>query len=478
MPTATPISAGAKDIEAQFPALHLTRSSRFARRLGRLLLILLLLCVLAAFFVPWQQNIRGEGGVIARDPYERTQPVLAQLKGMVKARGEGVTEGGYVEEGDLLFRVVDQNPMLQQQLNEQIVNTEANIRINQAGLEQIGLVVEANIRVVEAKREEIAFTEEARDAILEAGASYVEQARNKFDAAKNKLVAAKAKLAFAKAEYERKQNLFEQGLETQVKFQDTLNKYENAKADVEIAQNDIDGAKNQLQGKQQELDSKSQEWDAKITKVQSELEKAQSDVAKAESEGNKLEGMIAEKQNKLLDIQGKATAQQLQEVVSPRSGYVMDLAVVEGMPVKPNQQLCRIVPKTEDLAVQVWVKGNDAPLIHKGDHVRLQFEGWPAVQFSGWPMVAVGTFGGTVSFVDPTDDGKGKFRVVVVPDEEQQDWPGHPYLRQGVRANSWVLLDIVPLGYELWRRMNGFPPALKAAGDAGGKESKPPKIKI
>lgn len=478
-PTPTPITSRAKDIEAQFPALHLTRASRAARRFGRFLLAFLVLGVLAAFFVPWQQNIRGEGSVIARDPYERTQPVQTQLKGLVKERGEGVIEGGFVEEGDLLFRVVDQNPDLQRQLNEQVVNTEAEIRINESALEQIGLVVAASERVVDAKEEEIEFTKEARDAILEAGASFVEQARNKFEAAENKLIASRAKLAFAKAEYERKKNLFEEGLETQVKFQDTLNKFENAKADVDIAQNDIDGAKNQLQGKQQELDSKQQEWDAKITKVQGELQKAESEVAKAMSLGNKTEGEINQKQNKLLELQGKATKQELQEVTAPRTGYIMDLAVVEGMPVKPGEQLCRIVPKTDDLAVQVWVKGNDAPLIHKGDHVRLQFEGWPAVQFSGWPSVAVGTFGGTVNFVDPTDDGKGKFRIVVTPDEEQQDWPGHPYLRQGVRSNGWVLLDVVPLGYELWRRMNGFPPALKSAGEAqSGKGAKPPKIKI
>ena len=49
----------------------------------------------------------------------------------------------------------------------------------------------------------------------------------------------------------------------------------------------------------------------------------------------------------------------------------------------------------------------DAPLIEPGRKVRLQFEGWPAVQFVGWPSVAVGTFGGKVNRVFPTDDGKG-----------------------------------------------------------------------
>ncbi len=91
--------------------------------------------------------------------------------------------------------------------------------------------------------------------------------------------------------------------------------------------------------------------------------------------------------------------------------------------------------------------------------MRIQFEGWPALQFSGWPSVAVGTFGGVISVIDAADDGKGKFRVLVVPDGNER-WPSGRYLRQGVRANGWILLNRVTLAYELWRQFNGFPPAL------------------
>ena len=65
---------------------------------------------------------------------------------------------------------------------------------------------------------------------------------------------------------------------------------------------------------------------------------------------------------------------------------------------------------------------------------------------------------------------------VVVPDEKDDAWPEYPYLRQGVRVHGWVLLDQVPLGYEVWRRMNGFPPALKSKDEA--KPNKPPKVKV
>ena len=152
--------------------------------------------------------------------------------------------------------------------------------------------------------------------------------------------------------------------------------------------------------------------------------------------------------------------QAMQSVKSPRAGTILRrMAGQTSQLVKPGELLAILVPETESRAVEVFVDGNDVPLIHEGRHVRLQFEGWPAIQFSGWPSVAIGTFGGRVSFVDPADSGNGKFRVVIVP-EDNERWPSHRYLRQGVRANAWILLNQVSLGFELWRQFNGFPPAL------------------
>ena len=128
--------------------------------------------------------------------------------------------------------------------------------------------------------------------------------------------------------------------------------------------------------------------------------------------------------------------------------------------VKAGDPLLTLVPDALDRAVEIWVDGNDAPLIGNGAPVRLQFEGWPAVQFVGWPSVAVGTFGGKVALIDSTDDGNGKFRLLVVPDESEQEWPDVHYLRQGVRAKGWVLLNQVSIGYEIWRQLNGFPPVV------------------
>ncbi len=154
----------------------------------------------------------------------------------------------------------------------------------------------------------------------------------------------------------------------------------------------------------------------------------------------------------------------------------------------------RIVPEIpeDQRIVELTVDGNDAPLIielwqhmqRTGEkpkiQVRLQFEGYPAIQWVGWPSAAVGTFGGILDFVDPTDDGKGNFRILVRrdPDEEKTNpWPRGFALRQGLRVNGWVLLNQVPLGWEFWRRLNGFPPVVAESPTNQDKKGKPAVLK-
>ena len=133
--------------------------------------------------------------------------------------------------------------------------------------------------------------------------------------------------------------------------------------------------------------------------------------------------------------------------------------------VKAGQVLAVIVPETANRAVELYVSGNDAPLLSVGRRVRLQFEGWPAVQFAGWPSVAVGTFGGVIQVIDPGAGADGKVRVIIFPDEGEE-WPDGRYLRQGVRVIGWVLLDSVSLGWELWRQFNGFQPSIQKSPDS------------
>ncbi len=184
-------------------------------------------------------------------------------------------------------------------------------------------------------------------------------------------------------------------------------------------------------------------------------------------------GKSAEIRAKIADLEGDLRAQNTQLVSAPRDGRVFRLSVnTESSIVRGGEVLLQIVPLTSQPAVELWVRGVDAPLIEPGRKVRLQFEGWPAVQFVGWPSVAVGTFGGVVSLVDPTDSGNGRFRTLVVPDSDDAPWPNDRWLRQGVRAKGWVLLDKVRLWYELWRQLNAFPPVVALTEPAVDEEVK------
>ncbi len=150
--------------------------------------------------------------------------------------------------------------------------------------------------------------------------------------------------------------------------------------------------------------------------------------------------------------------QSTQLVTAPRDGAIVSLQAGDNATlVKAGQVAATLAPSDVDLAAEIFVSGLDAPLIEPGREIRLEFEGWPAVQFSGWPAVAVGTFGGIVASVDPSVSPNGRFRILVKEDPTDP-WPDERYLRLGSQVKGWVLLNTVPLGYELWRQLNRFPP--------------------
>ncbi|MCA9723475.1 MAG: biotin attachment protein, partial [Gemmatimonadetes bacterium] len=91
---------------------------------------------------------------------------------------------------------------------------------------------------------------------------------------------------------------------------------------------------------------------------------------------------------------------------------------------------------------------------------------------AGWPSVAVGTFGGIIRVIDQVASTGGTYRVLVVPDPDDEPWPDSPPLRVGSGVLGWALLDNVPIWFELWRTLNGFPPSVQepvAQGDAKAK---------
>jgi multidrug efflux pump subunit AcrA (membrane-fusion protein) len=161
----------------------------------------------------------------------------------------------------------------------------------------------------------------------------------------------------------------------------------------------------------------------------------------------------------LTQMESRFNRQTHQVIRAPENGLVMRLkSGATSVLVAEGENLADFVPEGEDLAAEIYIPGKDLPLIREGAKVRLQFEGWPAIQFSGWPSVAVGTFGGKVMMVDASASEEGKFRILIARHKDQ--WPESRYIRQGTRVNAWILLKNVPLGFELWRQFNGFPPVM------------------
>ncbi len=170
-----------------------------------------------------------------------------------------------------------------------------------------------------------------------------------------------------------------------------------------------------------------------------------------------------------------------QKIYAPLSGRISRLGktVGPGQTVKKDDDLCEIVPETKDQAVALMVNEADASLVRVGRRVRLQFNGFPAVQVSGFPQAAVGTFAGVVTNVDPDGSGKG-VRVWVTPDTTTggaKPWPSSSLLRPGTGTVGWILLEKVPLWYELWRQFNAFPPEYSDDG-AAPKPVKDGDVKI
>jgi len=286
-----------------------------------------------------------------------------------------------------------------------------------------------------------------RDLAVMAATHRLEMIREKVNSATATLNASRAALKAAEAQLQRYRTLHADGL---VSRRDL----EVAERDHELARTAVDSADASLKASQNEQ---------RATEVELQRIRTESDsrIDSARAMMNEAQGQVQESLASLAKLDVSISRQQSQIIRAPRDGYAFRLhANQEGDIVKSGDSLMVLVPRTDNLSVELWVDGNDAPLVRVGSPVRLQFEGWPAVQFVGWPSVAVGTFPGRVALIDSTDNGKGQFRLLVVPDEAESNWPDSRYLRQGVRVKGWVLLNRVRLGYEVWRQLNGFPPVI------------------
>jgi multidrug resistance efflux pump len=422
--------------EALMPSLQLARSSRQARRIAVVLLILLIATICLMMFAPWQQTITGEGYVVAYAPSERQQTLEATIKGRIVRWNPELVENSRVAKGDFIAEIRDIDDLYADRLRGQLENTSA--------------ILESSKKIVEATEGQLNAYRRVQTEVEAAQNAYVQSAMQKVAAAEQKLAIAEAAIPQLKAAYDRAKELQAAGNIALEKLQEIERKLLESQGKVKEESANLSAARAELMGKQSDREAYIHKASADVSYYEGALDKTKAEVSKADKELHDMENKVARQNTQLM-------------INAPFDGYVVHISSNGGSQlVKEGDPICTLVPYTEDRAVQIWLDGNDAPLVEAGRHVRLQFEGWPAIQFAGWPSVAVGTFGGTVVSVDMVDNGKGKFRCQILPDStETVKWPEERFLRQGVRANGWVLLEQVPLWFEVWRKLNGFPPTVE-----------------
>jgi len=417
----------------QAPSLVTTPAS--LRRMAQMIGIAMILLPILAMLLPWQQNVIARGSVTAFSPAERVQTIDAPVSGQITKWH--VQEATKVQVGDLLLEISDTDPQFQTRLESKRDNQLIKVKTKQDEL----LAYELQLKNLTS----------SRDAKIAATNYKLDVANQKKLSSEESVSSATATLEAATVQSQRLTRLLEDGL---VSRRDT----EVAKRDQIIARRNQNSAKAQLASALAEVKSAK----ADIRQISAETD---AKLASTKATINKIKGELAETQNSLTKAEIDLSRQNMQRIVAPRSGTIFQLPVnSQSQIIKQGDPLLVIVPDAQQRAVELWVDGRDAPLIYKGVEVRLEFEGWPAIQVPGWRDVNVGTFVGEVAFVDPTDNGKGQFRVMVLPKSGARNWPNVQVLRQGVMAKGWLLLDRVSIGYELWRLLNNFPPNIPEHG--------------
>lgn len=416
-------------------AIDLVKTPALIKRMIWMIGIALVVLPLLALFLPWQQNIIATGKVTAFSAAERVQTIDAPVSGLITKWY--VQEATKVKAGDILLEISDTDPEFQNRLESQRDNQKIKLTTKQDEL----LAYQLQLKNLTS----------SRNAKIAATNYKLDVANQKKFTSKEAVSSASATLEAASVQHKRLNRLLADGLVS--------------RRDVEIAERDEIIAKRNLNSAKAQLQSALAEEKSATADIRQITAETEAKLSSATAVINKIKGELAETQNSLTKAEIDLSRQNMQRITAPRSGTIFQLPVnSQSQIIKQGDPLLVIVPDAQKRAVELWVDGRDAPLIYKGVEVRVEFEGWPAIQVPGWRNVNVGTFVGEVAFVDPTDNGNGQFRVMVLPKTGEKNWPNTKVLRQGVMAKGWLLLDTVSVGYELWRLLNNFPPNIPDHG--------------
>lgn len=403
--------------------------------------ILYLLSSLMAFglllmFLPWTQNIRARGTLTTLDPQDREQNIHTILSGRVEKWY--VNEGDMVKKGDTIVHISE---MKSDYLDPNLIEKS----LNQANAKKA--TVGTYNDKADALSDQLKALERNRLLKLEQTRNYLLQAEFKVTSDSIDFVTEKINLEIAQKQFDRQQKLYDQGLKSLTELEQRRQKLQEFLNKKISAENKWMGSKNEYLNALITLSTVENDYREKIAKVRSDRASALSNSLDAESEYNKLS----------IEQSNYVIRSGFYFITAPQDGFITKTNFTGiGETVKEGDAILNFIPSNYDLAVELYVRPLDLPLVREGNEVRLQFDGWPALVFSGWPGMSFGTYSGVVTAFDKAAGPDGTFRLLVIPNPESEPWP--QLLRLGSGAYGIALLKNVPVWYELWRNLNGFPP--------------------
>jgi multidrug resistance efflux pump len=273
------------------------------------------------------------------------------------------------------------------------------------------------------------------------------QQKQKISIDSAELIAAKIDFDISKKQFDRQKQMYDSGLVSLTQYEQRNQYFQSMNAKKVSALNKLMSAKNELDNIRIERSATEQEYQEKILKAEGDRLQALSTAATTDGEVAKLENQVT----------NYTARNAFYFIVAQQNGQIAQLKTTgTGEIVKDGQQLGIVVPDSVKLAVELFVSPLDVSILRTGTKSRFVFDGFPAVVFGGWPSASYGTFGGQIYAIENTTDSEGKYRVLVIEDPSQRAWP--KTMRLGNGAQSIALLNDVPIWYELWRNINGFPP--------------------
>ncbi|MBL7709612.1 MAG: HlyD family efflux transporter periplasmic adaptor subunit [Chitinophagaceae bacterium] len=387
-------------------------------------------------FLPWTQNVRAKGTVTTLYQDQRPQQVNTIIGGRVMKWY--IKEGDYVQAGDTLVQLTEVktdylDPALLERTKEQLAGKQQSVEYYKNKVAVTGQQIGAINTGLQLKLDQL---------INKLG-----QLRLKVQADSADAAAANNDYSIANKQYERQKAMYDSGLVSLTQLEIRNQQFQNALAKKISAENKLANSKQDLTITRIEMNALQQENIEKVTKAQGDQFQSLTQIASGEADVAKLENIYAS-----YNIRNG-----MYFIIAPQSGQVVKAQKAGiGEFVKDGDMIAEIVPDKVQYAVEMYIAPLDLPLLMKGQKVRFLFDGFPAIVFSGWPNASSGTFGGEIVAVESNVSVNGKFRVLVKEDPADKPWPKE--LKIGAGAQGITLLKDVPVWYELWRNINGFPP--------------------